>query len=131
MKHKLSYSLLQILEYSIFYEYLSKGFITTLMVHLVSDVWTFPILLLHDFSPVITVFRDLPLIQELCFLQSRLCVLISSSNLLCDFCVQSSFPRDLLFSLIQERLSKGFYLNKAFGSPLLVNTQAYLAVFYL
>ena len=58
----------------IFYEYLSKGFITTLMVHLVSDVWTFPILLLHDFSPVITVFRDLPLIQELCFLQSRLCV---------------------------------------------------------
>ena len=35
----------------IFYEYLSKGFITTLMVHLVSDVWTFPILLLHDFLP--------------------------------------------------------------------------------
>ena len=75
----------------IFYEYLSKGFITTLMVHQVSDVWTFPILLLHDFSPVITAFRDLPLIQELCFLQSRLCVLISSSNLLCDFCVQSGF----------------------------------------
>ena len=57
--------------------------------------------------------------------------LIFSSNLLCDFCVQPSFPWGLLFSLIQERLSKGFYLSEAFGSPLLVNTQAYLAVFNL
>ena len=56
--------------------------------------------------------------------------LISSSNLLCDSCVQSSFHK-FIFSLIQGGLSKGFYLNKAFGSPLLVNTQAYLAVFYL
>ena len=57
-------------------------------------------------------------------------LLISSSNPLCDFCVQSSFHK-ILLSLIQERLSKGFYLSEAFGSPLLVNTQAYLAVFNL
>ena len=78
-----------------FYEYLSKGFITTLMVHLVSDVWTFPILLLHDFSPVITVFRDLTyhLFKNFVSYRAAFAFLISSSNLLCDFCVQSSFPR--------------------------------------
>ena len=93
-------------------------------------------IIITRFSSVNTVFRDLPLIQVFLFknfvsYRAAFAFLISSSNLLCDFCVQSSFPWGLLFSLIQERLSKGFYLSEAFGSPLLVNTQAYLAVFYL
>ena len=78
-----------------------------------------------------TVFRDLLfLIKNFVSYRAAFALLISSSNLLCDFCVQSSFHK-IFFSLIQERLSKGFYLSKAFGSPLLVNTQAYLAVFNL
>ena len=71
------------------------------------------------------------LIKNFASYRAAFAFLISSPNLLCDFCVQPSFPWDLLFSLIQGGLPKGFYLSEAFGSPLLVNTQAYLAVFYL